>query len=390
MGTIHTIAMIRFSPLSSLFKTLALAGCLIVASSPARADDMAFSAVLDKEAVAAVADKVATWQMGYFAEQPSSRETSSWLNGALYVGMFDWAEAAGSQTADRWLYKVLDRRLWQMGVYMYHADDICVGQACLDMYAKHGQKFMMIPVKARADWVIANRDMDPAKMRHGSSRFYERWSWCDALFMAPPVYARLWRITGEDKYIYFADSEYRETWKALFDQEESLFYRDASYIGKKEANGEKVFWGRGNGWVVAGLVEMLKQLPKDDQQYRPFYSDLFVTITTRLLELQREDGFWSASLLDPASYPAPETSGTGFITYAMAYGINEGLLPKDKFLPAVQKGWAALVSAVDADGKLGWVQPVGAAPGKVTRESTEVYGVGAFLMTASELMRLEP
>lgn len=381
--------MMTCSSLSALAKTLALAACLGFASTTLRAGDNAFSPSLDRESVAAAAGKVATWQMGYFAGQPSSRETSSWLNGALYVGMFDWAETGGGETCDRWLYKILDRRLWQMGVYMYHADDICVGQACLDMYAKHKQKFMMIPVKARADWVIANRDMDPAKMRHGSSRFYERWSWCDALFMAPPVYARLWRITGEDKYIYFADSEYRETYKALFDQEENLFYRDASYIGKKEANGQKVFWGRGNGWVVAGLVEMLKQLPKDDQKYRPFYSDLFVTITTRLLELQRDDGFWSASLLDPDSYPAPETSGTGFITYAMAYGINEGLLPKDRFMPAVQKGWAALVSAVDADGRLGWVQPVGAAPDKVTRESTEVYGVGAFLMTACELMRLE-
>lgn len=347
-----------------------------------------FSSELNKSSIAAVADSVATWQMGYFPNQWSSQSSGSWLNGALYVGMFDWSETSGDEKYDKWLSRVLGRRIWQMGNYMYHADDICVGQTCLDMYERHKKENMMVPTKARADWVIANRSLDPAKMVHGSTPQYERWSWCDALFMAPPVYARLYRLTGDGKYMEFADSEYKETYKHLFDEDENLFYRDASYIGKKEANGKKVFWGRGNGWVVAGLVEILKQLPKDDKQYRPYYENLFVKICSRLVELQRPDGFWSASLLDPDSYPSPETSGTGFITYAFTYGINEGLLPRDKFLPSVRKGWHALVSAVNTEGKLGWVQPVGAAPDKVTKKSTEVYGVGAFLMTASELYRM--
>ncbi|MDR2981913.1 MAG: glycoside hydrolase family 88 protein [Puniceicoccales bacterium] len=347
-----------------------------------------FSAQFKKEDVLGIARKVADWQIGYFPTQPSSKAPYSWLNGALYVGMFDWAELSGDAKYDQWLQRTFNRMIWQVGPYMYHADDICVGQTYLDMYAKHRKDAMKMPTQARADWVIQNRDLDPAKMVHGTSRQYERWSWCDALFMAPPVYARLYTLTGDKKYMDFADSEFKATYAKLFDKEEHLFYRDASYINKREANGEKVFWGRGNGWVMGGLAEMLKSLPQDDKVYRPYYESLLKEMSERLLGLQQADGFWRASLLDPASYPAPETSGTGFITYGLAYGVNAGLLPKEKYLPAVEKGWQALVSSVNTEGKLCWVQPVGADPRKVQKKSTEVYGTGAFLMTAAEVYKL--
>jgi rhamnogalacturonyl hydrolase YesR len=104
--------------------------------------------------------------------------------------------------------------------------------------------------------------------------------------------------------------------------------------------------------------------------------------------LQQEDGYWRASLLDPTSYPSPETSATGFMVYALAYGVNEGLLSQELFLPAIRAGWTALMRAVEEDGRLGYVQPVGADPRCVTREMTEVYGVGAFLMAGREVYRL--
>lgn len=353
-------------------------------NAPARS----YASDFRKQDVLNIARKVADWQISYFPDQPSSRSPQSWLNGALYVGMFDWAELSGDKKYDQWLQKLFNRMIWQVGPYMYHADDICVGQAYLDMYAKHGKKLMKMPTQARADWVIANRCMDPAKMIHGTSGQYERWSWCDALFMAPPVYARLYTLTGDEKYMEFASSEYKATYDKLYDVEERLFFRDASYINKKEANGQKVFWGRGNGWVMGGLAEILKALPADDKRYRPFYEKLFVEMCDRLAGLQQEDGCWHASLSDPASYPAPETSATGFMTYAMAYGINAGLLPKKRFLPIVQKGWKALVNSVDTEGKLCWVQPVGADPKQVQKSNTEVYGTGAFLMSAAEVYKL--
>ena len=166
-----------------------------------------------------------------------------------------------------------------------------------------------------------------------------------------------------------------------------MFFRDGSYFDKKEQNGEKIFWGRGNGWVAAGLVNILKLLP-EKSAYRPFYESLFKEFVSALAKLQSPNGFWHASLLDPKSYPAPEASATALITYALAYGINNDLLSKDTYLPITKKAWTALISAVDKDGKLGWVQPIGADPKNVTADMTAVYGVGAFLLAGTEMYQL--
>lgn len=186
----------------------------------------------------------------------------------------------------------------------------------------------------------------------------------------------------------FADKEFKATYDHLYDKEEKLFYRDGKYFDKKEANGKKVFWGRGNGWVMGGLAEMLKTLPEKDKKYRPYYLDLFREMSEKVAELQCKDGFWRASMLDPETYPDPETSSTGLFVYALAYGINQGYLPKDKFLPVVTKGWQALVASVDTEGKVCWVQPVGQAPKRIEKRMTQVYGTGGFLMAACEMYKL--
>ena len=111
-------------------------------------------------------------------------------------------------------------------------------------------------------------------------------------------------------------------------------------------------------------------------------------MSERIIALQGEDGFWRASLLDPTSYPNPETSGTGLFTYALAYGINSGLLEYEKYFPSVQRGWEALVASVDTEGKVGWVQPVGQAPQHAEKKSNLTYGTGAFLQAASEVYQL--
>ena len=185
----------------------------------------------------------------------------------------------------------------------------------------------------------------------------------------------------------FADHEYKTTWNYLYDKNESLFYRDDNYFSKREKNGNKMFWGRGNGWVIAGLVEILKTLPTTDSEYKPFYINLLKEMSSRLLSLQRADGSWSASLLDSDSYPDPESSATGLIIYGLAYGINQGYLDKDKYFPAIEKGWKILTQAVNTEGKLGWIQPVGENPKNVTKKMTEMYGPGAFLMAASEIYK---
>ena len=107
-----------------------------------------------------------------------------------------------------------------------------------------------------------------------------------------------------------------------------------------------------------------------------------------LAAVQGKDGLWRPGLLDPGAYPLPEVSGSSFITYAYAYGVKEGILDRDEYLPRVKKAWAGLLSHIYADGRLGSMQPIGAAPGAFTLTSSYVFGVGAFLLAGSEVNRL--
>lgn len=345
-----------------------------------------YDSSLKKEAVKAVAAQVADWQLRDYETAPfGSGVARGWRNGVLYNGMFDWAELSGDNAYFDYLKKIFAKEYWQLGNRMYNADDICVGQAYLDMYAKYKKEEMLIPTLARAEWVIAHQPEGNIDITKGKSN---RWWWCDALYMAPAVYSRLYAITGNPDFMKFAHKEFKATCDHLYDKEEKLFFRDGNYLGKKEANGEKVFWGRGNGWVMGGLAELLKTLPEKDKKYRPYYLALFREMSKRVAGLQSEDGFWRTSMLDTATYPDPETSSTGLFVYALAYGINQGYLPEEEFLPVVTKGWEALVASVDTEGKVCWVQPVGQAPKRIEKRMTQVYGTGGFLMAACEIYRL--
>ncbi|KAA6315188.1 Beta-galactosidase, partial [termite gut metagenome] len=182
----------------------------------------------------------------------------------------------------------------------------------------------------------------------------------------------------------------------LYNKDEHLFARDLNYVIKNngndryEANGKKIFWSRGNGWVMGGLVRILKELPANYPE-RPFYEKLYKEMAAKIKSLQQADGLWRASLLDPDSYPGGEVSGSGFFCYALAWGINNGLLEKDAYLPAVEKAWIALNTCVNHEGRIGWVQPIGADPRKdFNADSWEVYGTGAFLLAGSEVIKIEP
>lgn len=344
-----------------------------------------FDASFKKESIEKVANAVFDWQVEAFNSEPwSDNEQRGWRTGVLYNGMFDWAELTNNDDYFKFMTRIFSRQYWQLGNRMYHADELCVGQVYLDMYAKYKKEDMMIPTKARLDWIISNPAVENIDITKGKS---DRWWWCDALYMGPAVFTRMYALTGDKKYVEFAHREFQATYDHLFDKDEHLFLRDAKYIGKLEANGSKIFWSRGNGWVMGGLVEILKTLPENDTQYRPYYVALFKKMCQRIASLQSQDGFWRSSLLDPTTYSEPETSGTGLFTYAMAYGINQGYLPGEQYMPVVTKGWQALVSSVDTEGKLGWVQIVAQTPGANQKKNTEVYGVGGFLMTAAEIYK---
>jgi unsaturated rhamnogalacturonyl hydrolase len=344
---------------------------------------------LTKHAVKKVIKAVADWQIS----TPLTHHLADWTNGALYAGMVEWAGIAGNKKYFNWLKGIADTLKWTYYVQnkpsrKYHADDYCVGQMYVEMYRHFRDRKMIEPIQAYLDQIM--KEPATGDLKFVNTKDYwatERWSWCDALFMGPTVWAKIGNVTGENKYFDFMYREYKASTDYLYDNDEDLYFRDSNYFTKKENNGSKVFWGRGNGWVFAGLPIILRELPGNYPQ-RSYFETIFKDMAARLLALQDPSGCWHASLLDPASYPNPEMSATSFFVFGMAWGINHGYLDKDKYLPAVIKGWKSMVGSVWPDGKLGYIQPIGADPKKVTREMTEVYGIGGFLLAGTEIMRM--
>lgn len=342
-----------------------------------------FSSKWNKKDITIVADTVFRWVMKTY-QNDKNYCNQGWVSGVLYNGLFDWAEITDKKEYFDFMKRIFSRYYWQLGNRMYHGDDLCVGQVYLDMYAKYKQEKMWIPTKARIDWIIENPPIGNIDITKGVS---DRWWWCDALYMAPAIFTRLYTLTGDKKYLKFAHKEYLDCYEHLYDKDEHLFFRDGKYLNAKDEKGGKVFWSRGNGWVLGGLAEVLKYLPEEDKKYRPFYEQLLQEMSEKIASLQREDGYWRTNLLNADIYPMPETSGTGLFTYAIMYGINQGILPADKYLPIVRKGWDAMVKAVNTEGKVGWTQMVAQKPGKVVKKDTRAYSVGSLLMIASELYR---
>jgi rhamnogalacturonyl hydrolase YesR len=315
---------------------------------------------------------VADWQLQRMPAQPQT----DWTWAALYTGFMGVPQQVAGDKYKQAMVQLGNQLQWQPGPRVMHADDQAVGQAYIELYLLHKDKKMLDPMRARLDQEMATPD-DPAK---------PLWWWCDALFMAPPVYADMAAATGDQKYLTFMDHEWTITTDLLYDHNKHLYSRDASYLDKHEKNGERIFWSRGNGWVMGGIVRVLQQLPPNSP-LRPKYVALLKEMAAESLAIQGKDGLWRPGMLDADSYPLPEVSGSAFITYAMAYGVNEGILDRATYWPAVQKAWAGMLTHVYADGRLGCIQPVGAAPGAFTETSSYVYGVGAYLLAGSEIYR---
>jgi rhamnogalacturonyl hydrolase YesR len=297
--------------------------------------------------------------------------------------MEKWAAMADDEAYYEFLKGLAEENKWELGPATYLADDHLVGLLYLALCRKYDDPVMMEKTKQRIAWIRDNPSDEPFDLEEYMSN--ERWTWCDALFMSPPVWARLSNITGDDSFRNWMFEEYRITCDHLYDPENHLFFRDETYMDRRD-HGRKVFWSRGNGWVFGGLALIITELPDGEQ--RDWFIDLYKEMAPAVAKLQTPDGHWSMSLLAADVYPTPETSGTAFFTYGLAWGINHGLLERKKYEPVVIRGWDCLVRHVNNDGMLGYVQPIGAEPGQAWPDRSEVYGVGAFLAAGSEVYRL--
>jgi unsaturated rhamnogalacturonyl hydrolase len=323
--------------------------------------------------VARVLRKVADWQLPRVQQHYSQ----DWTFAALYTGFMAVPPVVHGSTYQDAMRQMGKQFNWQPGPRAEHADDQAVGQTYIELYDRARDPEMLSPIRQRMDTLIQRVD-DPAS---------PLWWWCDALFMAPSVLADLSKVTGDPKYLNFMDREWWTTSSLLYDPQLHLYSRDDSFLDKHEANGAKVFWSRGNGWVMAGLVRVLAVMPRN-YPHRQLYIQQFQQMAKALAAIQGKDGLWRPGLLDAQSYKLPEVSGSAFNTYALAWGIHNGLLDRKEYLPVVQKAWAGLLMHVYQDGRLGCIQPIGAAPGQFTPTSSYVFGVGAFLLAGSEVYKL--
>lgn len=299
-------------------------------------------------------------------------ENEDWLNYSIaWSERNQWKGARSDEKAD-WKYHYGESH----DFVLFGDWQICF-QTYIDIYNLKQEEHMIQRALEVMEYQMATDSSD-------------YWWWADGLYMVMPVMTKLYNLTGNELYLDKLHEYFAYAKSIMYDDETGLFFRDGKYIypEHKSLNGKKDFWARGDGWVFAGLVKVLADLPKD-HLHREEYLQIYKKMAETLAAIQQEEGYWTRSLLDPEQAPGYETSGTAFFTYGYLWGINNGLLDKEKYMPIVLKAWDYLVNvAVQEDGSLGYVQPIGerAIPGQVVNlNSTSNFGVGAFLLAASEM-----
>ena len=297
--------------------------------------------------------------------------SSRWANHNLWQG-------AREKDPSKWRYKTYG----EGHDFVLFADwQICF-QTYIDMYEYNPDKYKI----ARAIEVMGE------EVRRQDVDF---WWWADALYMAMPVFTKLYKVTGDVKFLDKLYENYKWADELMYDKDEQLYYRDAKYIYPKvktACNDGKSFWARGDGWVLAGLAKVLGDMPQD-YKHRPFFLQRFRELAEGVARVQRPGGYWSRSMLCEEDAPGPETSGTAFFTYGMLWGVNHGLLDRDTYVPVIERAWKYLTTvALQPDGSVGYVQPIGEKPDPtktVDAHSQANFGVGAFLLAACEHLRFE-
>lgn len=331
------------------------------------------------------------WQSTNPAETRAFWDNAAYHTGNMeayfLIGDEDWRDYSEKWAEHNlWMGAIgKDRSKWRYKQYGESDNHVLFGdwQICFQVYA---DLYKILPDDRR---IKRAREVMEYQM---STPANDYWWWSDGLYMVMPVMTKMYNITGNHKYLdklydYIVVSD-----SIMYDNDEGLYYRDAKYVypKHKSANGKKDFWARGDGWVLAGLAKVLKDVPQD-YKHRKFFEDKFVRMADAVVALQQPEGYWTRSMADPEHAPGYETSGTAFFTYGLLWGINNGYLKDSKYIDAAKKGWEYLSKkALQKDGSIGYVQPIGekAIPGQVVNvKSTANFGVGAFLLAACEYVR---
>lgn len=349
-----------------------------------------------KQDVFVLMHKVNDWQS---AHPIMPAEDRNWERATWYTGVM----SAWKRTGDQRFY---DQALawgrhhnWQVGTEEDGANRLFCVETWLELYFVEHDRAMIDPA---VRWLGTKAPNSPA----GARVWYleNGLRYVDSLYGAPAL-AMLSKATGDNRYLGIMHDFFDDVTRELFDPVSNLYFRDKRYLARddsrpkaslpgydryrnrKTAIGRKILWSRGNGWAFAGIARVLEYLPKDDPR-RPEYLSLFKKMAAELARRQGSDGLWRPNLDDPADIPFPETSGSGFFCFGFAWGINEGVLDRSEYLPAVGRAWAALARNVSPEGKVLWGQQVDGQPNMVKQDSTHEYVTGTFLLAGSEVFRL--
>ena len=318
------------------------------------------------------------WQSAHLIMPADDR---NWERATWYTGVM----SAWKETKDR---KFFDQALawgrqhkWQVGTEQDGSNRLFCVETWLELYFVEHDRAKIEPA---IRWLATPAPNSPA----GPRRWYleDNRAYVDSLYGAP-AFAMLAKATGDKKYLEIMQAFFDEVSGELMNKDVGLFYRDNRFIGKKTANGRNVFWSRGNGWVFGGIARILEYLP-EDHPARPEYVRIFRRMAAELTKRQGPDGLWFPNLDDREALPTPETSGSGFFCYGLAWGINHGVLDRTAYLPTVQKAWAGLARSLSPEGKVRWGQQVDDQPHSFGAESTHEYVTGTFMLAGSQVYRL--
>ncbi|MCK7553582.1 glycoside hydrolase family 88 protein [Chitinophaga sedimenti] len=318
------------------------------------------------------------------------RPSNLWTRAVYYEGLMALYNVDKKKSYYDYAVQWGESHKWGLwgGTATNNADNQCCGQTYIDLYRIDRKPERIRDIQACMERIKNNNKVDD-------------WWWIDALQMAMPVLTRLGietKDTGYFRKMYemYAYTKYKHGDNGLYNPADKLWWRDKDFDPPyKEPNGEDCYWSRGNGWVVAALARVLEELPVSDPHYQEYLTD-YKDMLQALLPLQREDGFWNASLHDANNFGGKELTGTSLFVYGMAWGINHNMIDKKTYLPVITKAWSALLKdCVHADGKLGYVQSTGKEPKDGQPVSFdkipdfEDFSLGCFLLAGSEVYKLK-
>lgn len=365
--------------------------CLTACNIGNKKGDANKDAISEKDSVLEVLNKVNT----YWQTNNPEHGNSFWHRAAYHTGNMAAYEVSGNENYRKYSEAWAEHNKW-MGAQSQNKAEWKYSYGETDEYVLFGdyqicfQTYIDLYNLAKDEKKIARaKEVMEYQMSTPNNDF---WWWADGLYMVMPVMTKLYKVTGNELYLDKLNEYFTYAKNLMYDQESQLFYRDAKYIYPKHKtqNGKKDFWARGNGWVFAGLAKVIAYLPKESK-YRGDFLKIYQDMAKSLATSQQSEGHWTRSILDADQAPGFETSGTAFFVYGYLWGVNNGILDKDAYKNTIEKGWNYLTNtALQADGKVGYVQPIGERADQhknVGPEATADFGVGAFLLAASEMSK---